>query len=126
MSGLSLGSGSFVSVAPIWTNLSVTASGTHTSDAWRIRDFAIQGKFSLGIKVAGTGRISVGYQISLDGTTYITPSSASSICSNFTATSGTGGFDIITFSPPVAPYMKIQLTEHAAGTPTVNSWLSIA
>ena len=126
--GLGIGSGAMVAFGHILVNQTIAAGASVVSEAVRIRDFARNGNFSLGLYLTGAGgKIDAQYLLSLDGTNYVVPSAATSIVSSFSTTSGTSGRDIISFCPEVAPFLKVRLVETAmVSTATANAWLSVA
>lgn len=125
--GLGLGSGNVVSTARIFTNQSIAGRGISDSDPWQIKLFAINGFFSVNLKVTGTGAVELSYLLSHDGVTYLPPSSAASIVAGFTSSSGTSGQDIFSFSPEIAPWIKIRAINRSAAASTVvaNAWLAM-
>lgn len=125
--GLGVESGPVVSAIRLFSSSALAKNGSLTSGKVRVRDTAINGNFSLAIKVAGAGQVDVGYLLSPDDSaTYIAPSAASSIVSNFTSASGTSGYDIIGFTWEVAPFMKIFISEDNVGTAVIDGWLLMA
>ena len=125
--GLGFGSGAFVSAVRLFASSAIAKAGTLTSGKVIIKNYAINGNFALALNIIGAGQIDVKYQLSPDDSaTYVTPAAASDIASNFTVASGTSGFDIIGFTPEVAPFLKIAITEDNVGTAVIDGWLLMA
>lgn len=87
-----------------------------------------EGFFSLQIAVTGDGTLKGEYQVSNDGVTYVEPTGATDIFSGFTKTSGPGadGKDLFSFSPPLALFVKIVLTETGGGDSVVATAIAAA
>jgi hypothetical protein len=100
----------------------IAASGSATSDIIEVKESV--GYFAVQMFVRGAGTIKIEYLISLDGVNFLEPSAAADIASGQTTASGPGtdGRDIFTFSPILAPYMKIKVTE-TGGVSTV--WVTL-
>lgn len=98
-------------VFQIFDGETVTAGSTATSDAIDISGAV--GYFSIQVAVTGSGTASFEYLLSLDGADFFEPSSASDIATGVTVTSGPGsdGKEIYSFSPELAKYLKIKITE---------------
>ena len=66
---------------------------------------------SPGLTGSGTGKFE--YELSNDGVNYLTPSSAADIITAHDVTTGpaSDGKDLYSFSPELAKYMKIKVTE---------------
>jgi len=110
----------------IFSAETITASGTATSTATDLSNMA--GFFTIQVAVSGSGTCKIEYLLSNDGTNYLEPTSASDIATGVTATSGPGtdGKNIYSFSPEMAKYIKIKITETGgANTVTVTAWLAI-
>jgi hypothetical protein len=92
--GLGVESGPVVSAIRLFASSALAKNGSLTSGKVRVRDTAINGNFSVAIKVAGAGQVDIGYLLSPDDSaTYIAPSAAVSIVSNFTSASGKSGYE---------------------------------
>ena len=125
--GLGFGSGAFVSAIRLFSSADIAKAGTLTSGKVIIKNYAINGNFSLALKLVGAGQVDVKYQLSPDdNATYVTPSAGTNIATNFTVASGTSGFDIIGFTPEVAPFLKVSITEDNVGTAVIDGWLLMA
>lgn len=98
----------------------ITAGSSATSESVYIGD--AEGNFSVQYNLSGSGDLKIQYLLSLDGTSYLTPSSASSISSNVTSSSSP---DIISFSPELAENIKIKVTETSSSdnVTSFNLWL---
>jgi hypothetical protein len=121
-------------VAPIITTKlfsaeAITASGSATSEAIDLRLHAPNGIFSIQYAVTGDGTAKFEYKLcSTENGDYIEPSTASDIASSIVKTSGPGsdGKDIVSFTPELAPFMKIVVTETGtAQAIAVSLWLNI-
>lgn len=93
---------------------SIAASGTASSVAIDLNNFKPAGFFSIQVTLTGSGTGKFEYELSNDGVTYLTPSSAVDI-----VTAHTVGNDIYSFSPELARYMKIKITETGGADPIV-------
>lgn len=91
----------------------VAASGNSSSAAINLNDFKPNGYFSLQITLTGSGTGKFEYELSNDGVNYLTPSSAADIITAHDVTTGpaSDGKDLYSFSPELAKYMKIKVTE---------------
>ena len=110
----------------IFSAETLEAAGTATSTATDLSN--MEGYFTIQVAVSGSGTIKIEYLLSNDGTNYLEPTSASDIATGVTATSGPGGNgkNIYSFSPEMAKYVKIKITETGAtDTVTVTAWLAI-
>lgn len=80
-----------------------------------LTNYNANGHFSLQVTTAGAGSVvQITYQMSNDGTTFVTPSSANDI-----ATSHSVGSDLYQFYPEFGKFMKILVTE-TAGNPVTS------
>lgn len=95
----------------LFTEEVIVASGNVVSGIVNLRREADDGVFSVGVIVAGDGTGKFEYLVSSDGDNFVVPTGASDIVTAFTKTSGTGGIDMITFAPVLAPYLKIKCSE---------------
>ena len=100
------GAGDKIRVTTTHSAVSVAASDSSTSAAIDLEQWRPTGYFTVYWVLTGTGTAKFEYLVSLDGTNYVEPSGASDIASGKTA-----GSDIVSFTPVVAPYMKIKVTE---------------
>ena len=93
--------------------VTIAASGTDTSDAILFGTRVPDGFFSLQVTLTGSGTAKIEYQLSNDGTDYLTPSSASDVVTTHTVSSGPGsdGKDIYKIESMVTRGMKIKVTE---------------
>lgn len=110
------------------SGLVLAASGVFTSPAVDLARFNTEGFFSLQFNLTGSGTAKVEFIISNNDVDYIEPTGASDILSAFTSASGPGanGKDIFSFSPPLARFLKLRVTETGgANGVTVNGWLAI-
>lgn len=107
-------------IKQIMSAQAVTAGSSSTSGAIDLseRDM-VYGYFSVYVYVTGNGTAKVEYLVSLDGTNYLEPSSATDITTGFTKSSGPGsdGKDIFAFSPILAKDIKIKVTETGSSNP---------
>ena len=117
-----------ITVLKLFTTKTITASGNASSVALDLQQYAMSGFFSIQYLITGDGTGKIEYNLSNDGATYLEPSSASDIGSSLTKTTGPGsdGKDILPFSPELARYMKIKVTETGgANSIVVTLWLAI-
>jgi len=99
-------------VPDVFTAEVVVASATATSDPIDLKAaYNPHGYFSLQLTVAGSGTAKMTYTLSNDGVTYVTPSSAAGVAVADIVTAATAGNSLHAFSPPLAKYMKIVITE---------------
>lgn len=106
----------------------VFAAGTsRASSPVDLRDIAKQGDFSLAYKVETSGGVGTcgtttfaysGCSV-YDGT-YVSPTSGT-----FGTSGNTGGSNILSFSPPVLPFMKITIAVGTSGTSVVTADLHV-
>lgn len=88
----------------------------------------IGGYFTLYVAVTGDGTAKIEYLASLDGITYLEPSTATDVATGLTKTSGPGsdGKTIVRFGPIAAPKYKIKVTETGgANSVIVTVWAFI-
>lgn len=112
-----------IHIIPVFNNKSLSAGDVGTSQIIDLRNIAQRGDFALAFSVAkgtaGTaGTTAFSYAVSsLRGGTYVAPSASVGI--------GTAGTDvtqdIATFTPVLAPFMKIIATQVGAGTQGYDS-----
>jgi hypothetical protein len=92
--------------------VTIAANGNYTSGAIDLREIVQNGIFSLEYLITGDGTCKIEYFLcSTKGGTYVEPTTAQDIGSGLTKTSGTSGRDVITFTPEMAPFMKLKVTE---------------
>jgi hypothetical protein len=93
----------------------VAASGTAKSGPIDLANgISAQGFFSLQVVATGNaGVLTFSYELSNDGTNYVTPASATNIATGVSTTSGPGnaGVHMFSFSPMIARYIKIVALE---------------
>jgi hypothetical protein len=96
----------------LWVANSITKNTNESTTAVDLRQIAQDGTFSIKYTVTGDGTCKFEYTVcdTIDGT-YLEPSGASDIASSITSSSGTSGTDWVSFSPILAPFMKIKCTE---------------
>ena len=108
--------------------VTVAASGSYTSHTINLEDYKAKGFFSLYIALTGDGTGKFEYELSADGSTFLTPSSATDIVTAHLKTSGPGsdGKDLYSFSPEVAKDMKIKVTETGTSNSiTITAYLTV-
>jgi len=88
------------------TSDAILASASDTSDAIELWRYRPDGYFSLQWTITGTGTAKIEYNVSHDGTNYQEPVGATDI-----ATGQTAGTNSASFTPIIAPYIKIKVTE---------------
>lgn len=101
----------------------IAASGTAYSEVIDLNDYKPVGYFSIQVELTGAGTAQLTYELSNDGLTYLTPSTAVDIVTAHTVASGPGsdGKDIYSFAPELAKYLKITATETSTTDPVVLS-----
>jgi hypothetical protein len=103
------------------TNEVILGTGTRIYDL-DLERFNFDGFFSLQLLMTGAGTLQGEYLLSLNGTSWVTPSDApdSPIFTGFTA-----GEDMWSFEPMLHRYFRLLLTETAGADVTVSGWLGI-
>lgn len=119
-----------ITVLKLFAAQSIAASGnaSQPGEAIDLQRFAQNGFFSVQYLITGDGTAKIEYNLSNDGATFIEPSSATDIGSSLTKTTGPGsnGKDILSFSPELARWMKLKVTETGgAQAVVVTLWLAI-
>ena len=101
-------------------NGAIVQSNTLTSDALDMRNLKMDGYFSLHtIHVGGDITVTV-LVCSTKAGTFVAPSTAVEIVADFAA--GTGFWS---FTPPVAPFIKLLFTENGtAAVTSMDAWLN--
>jgi len=103
-----------ITTKKIFSGTEVAAGGSSESDAINLQGYANDGIFSLYIYETGDGTGQWTYELSADGSNFVEFSEATDIISSaFVNTSGPGGDgkDVIQFTPELAPFIKIKVTE---------------
>lgn len=90
----------------VFDSIKVKAGTSNSTSPVYIGD--TQGNFSIQYDLSGPGNLKIEYLLSLDGSTWLIPDSASVISAN--ATNSTSP-DIVDFSPELAETLKIKVTE---------------
>ena len=94
-----------ISAVPVFTAQATAASQTSTSSAIDLRNIVNTGSFALHYTISGSGTAALYVSTSSTSTgTYVTYGTA-------IATGKTSGTYYTPFSPPVAPFVKILVTE---------------
>jgi len=107
--------------ATMQDGVTITASGSDTSGPFDLKRRA--GYFSLQIEISGTGTAKIEYLLSNNGTDYIEPATATDIATGVTAANDN---EIYSFSPELARYLKIKVTETGgANSVTVTTTLCV-
>lgn len=119
-----------ITVIKLFDAQTIAASGnaSNPGNGIDLQRFAQSGFFSVQYLITGDGTAKIEYTLSHDGATYLEPSSASDIGSSLTKTTGPGadGKDILPFSPELARWMKIKVTETGTSQAiVVTLWLAI-
>jgi hypothetical protein len=119
MCGPASGAGNKINASLTVFNAAVTAaSGTTTSAPINLDSaYKPDGFFSLQVTTSGSGTAKITYQLSNDGATYVTPTNAAGTAVDDIATALTAGNSFHGFSPPLAKWMRLVITE----TGTSNS-----
>ena len=110
-------------VRKIFTAEALLTAGTATSSAIDLGNKAHTGHFSLQYSKTGSGVVKVEYLLSNDGKTYAEPSTGVDIVSAIAAGAQS---DIISFSPEVARWMQIKITENGTNTAAFTGWIAIS
>ncbi len=100
-----------------------------TSPAIPVSLYAPGGYFSTYVSVSGAGSLALKYLSSVDGTNYMIPSESSTILTSMTVTSGmpaTRWQDIFSFTPVLAPFMKVQIQEVSGTAISATVWLAMS
>jgi hypothetical protein len=104
-----------ITVIKVFNAQSIAASGTATNpgNAIDLQRVAPNGFFSIQYLITGDGTAKIEYLLSNDGETFVEPTGSSDIGSSLTKTTGPGsdGKDILVFTPMLARWMKIKVTE---------------
>lgn len=91
--------------------------------------FNLEGLFSLQIALTiGTGNVDVTYQVSNNGTDFITPTGAANLFTAHAIDSGPGadGNDIVGFNPTLCKVLRINVTEAGGANPvTFSLWMAM-
>ncbi len=98
----------------IFTGSEIAAGESSESDTINMQGMANDGVFSIYIYETGDGTGQWTYELSINGVDFVEfTDSADIISSAFVRTSGPGsdGKDIIQFTPELAPFIKIKVTE---------------
>ena len=113
----------------VFSAMVVGASLTVRSAAIALGNEMVEGFFDLQITATtGTGTARIQYELSNDGTNYVTPTGAADIVTAHTVTSGPGsdGKDIYSFTPEVAQFMRLLITETGGVNPiTITGILAV-
>jgi len=105
---------------------SIAAAGTAYSNPIDLGARAIGGNFAMQIYVTGAGAsVTAKYQLRNDAAaSWVTPAGAADICTNYPGASGQS-YEIFTFSPEAARFMRIQMTETQSASVAVTAWLAM-
>lgn len=108
-----------------FSGTALTNTQVSYSAAVDLNNYRVAGYFSAQLQVSGAGSVKVEYQVSVNGTDYVEPTTASDLFSGFVATSGPGsdGKAVVSFSPVVARYLRLKLT--STGVTTSSVWIAI-
>ncbi len=133
--GFGMGLDKIINYIPLFTGVTVTNGTSVVSGKIASHLFAFQNLFSVFIKhhgqfMFGVGRGDLTYEISYDGDTFLTPTSASSIVTSYSASSGVGqgGQDFVSFSPVLAPWLRLRwhnISNTAASPIGVTTWIAV-
>lgn len=111
-----------VTTIKLFSSQNIAASASATSGAVDLREIAQEGRFSIYATVTGSGTLKLEYLVApeKDGT-FIEPAGASDVATGLTA-----GNAAASFSPVLAPFLKIKATETGgAQGVTLSLWLNI-
>jgi len=90
-------------------------------------DYTNVGEFGCGVSLSGSGRIDVEYLLSYKPPEFVSPTGSLKIFSDFSSTSGSSsnGQDIIEFTPEVARFLQLKVSETSGNDCIVSLWLGI-
>jgi hypothetical protein len=110
-----------ITTLSLWTDKPIAKAGVLTSVSITLLEAAWNGVFTLHYIMTGTGNVTITYTVcSTSDGTFLTPGAASAI-----GTALAAGSDVKSFSPLLAPYMKIVVTENNANPITgLTVWLN--
>lgn len=113
-------------VIKIFDAEAIDASGTEYSDVIDLGAKAVGGNFALQIYVTGAGAsVTARYQLrNAADATFVTPTGASDICTNYPGVAAQD-YEIFSFNPDAARFMRIGMTETQAAAVAVTAWLAI-
>lgn len=106
----------------IMSSQAISQAGNVTSDIIDLRKIVQANKFGISYTMVGAGTVKLEYLVAptRDGI-FLEPAAASDIVGAMTATSGH-----LSFTPIVAPFMKIKATENNAGAITsLDLWFHV-
>lgn len=100
---------------PIFEAKTVGAGTSETSRVVQLQNAQANGFFSIQLTMTGDGSLALVYEVTVDGTNWLTPTGATSLETAFLKTSGPGGDgkDIVAFAPELATAIRFKAT--AAG-----------
>lgn len=111
-----------ITTIKLFSNESIAASGSATSVAVDLREIAQEGRFSVYSAITGSGTVKIEYLVAPeeDGT-YIEPAGASDVATGLAA-----GSAAASFSPVVAPFLRIKATETGGANGVgLSLWLNV-
>jgi len=112
-------------VKKVFDTIALSASGTSYSDVIDLGAKAVGGNFAFQLYVSGTdASVTLRYQLRNDpAATFVTPTGASDICTNYPGANAQD-YEIFSFSPSAARYMRFAVTETQAADVSVTGWFS--
>ena len=113
---------------PIFSAVTITAGGSSTSHEIDLAASRFVGYFSLQVDLAGTGTAKIEYELSNDGSDFLTPTGSSDIVTAHTVASGPGadGKDMYSFTPMLSDKIRFKVTETGGADPiTFTAWLAV-
>jgi len=120
--------GDLVEVKQVFTTQTVAASGAKDSKPINLNDYMPYGVFSLQATITGSGTCKFEYVLSLNGTDFREPLTATDIATGQTASSGpeSDGKIYVSFRPELGKYMKIRVTETGTSSSVIiSAWLGV-
>lgn len=104
-----------ISVKRVFNGVTIATSSATTSPFVDLKE--VDGHFSLQVGLTGDGTGKMEYELSNDGTTYRTPTSATDIVTSHVKTSGpsSDGKDLYPFEPELGRFLKIKASNTDTG-----------
>lgn len=110
----------------LFSSVSSILASANETEVVEVAKFPTDGLFALAVDITGEGTAKIEYLCEVNGT-YVVPDGAVDIVTAHVKTSGTGGKNYYSFSPPVCKRLQIKITETGgASALTVTSVKLIA
>lgn len=113
-------------VEKVFNTIALSGSGTEYSSTIDLGAKAIGGNFALQIYVTGSSAsVTATYQLRNDpASSWVTPTGASDICTNYPGAAAQD-YEIFSFSPEAARYLRIAVSETQGNDASVTAWFSL-